>query len=53
MGIAATYLLVFVRMAIPTERSHLIEYGVVAVLPGWEKAMEEMEVGPMEAVLEA
>ena len=31
MGIAAAYLLVFVRMAIPTERSHLIEYGVVAV----------------------
>ena len=31
MGIVAAYLLVFVRMAIPTERSHLIEYGVVAV----------------------
>lgn len=32
LGIAAAYLLVFVRMAIPTERSHLVEYGVVAVL---------------------
>lgn len=31
LGIAATYLLVFVRMAIPTERSHLVEYGIVAV----------------------
>lgn len=31
LGIAATYLMVFVRMAIPEERTHLIEYGVVAV----------------------
>lgn len=31
VGIVAAYLLVFVRMSIPTERSHLIEYGVVAV----------------------
>ncbi len=31
LGIAAAYLLVFVRMAIPEERTHLIEYGVVAV----------------------
>ncbi len=31
LGVAAAYILVFVRMAIPTERSHLIEYGVVAV----------------------
>lgn len=31
VGIAAAYLLVLVRMAIPTERSHLIEYGVVAI----------------------
>ena len=31
LGIAAAYILVFVRMSIPTERSHLIEYGVVAV----------------------
>lgn len=32
LGIVAAYLLVFVRMAVPTERSHLVEYGVVAVL---------------------
>lgn len=32
LGVAAAYMLVFVRMAIPTERSHLVEYGVVAVL---------------------
>lgn len=31
LGVTAAYLLVFVRMAIPTERSHLIEYGVVAL----------------------
>lgn len=32
LGVAAAYLLVVVRMVIPTERSHLVEYGVVAVL---------------------
>ncbi len=31
LGVAAVYLLVFLRMALPEERSHLIEYGVVAV----------------------
>ena len=31
LGIVAAYLLVFARMAIPEERTHLIEYGVVAV----------------------
>ena len=31
LGIVAAYLMVFVRMAIPEERTHLIEYGVVAV----------------------
>ncbi len=31
LGVAATYLLVFVRMASTEERSHLIEYGVVGV----------------------
>ncbi len=31
LGISAAYILVFVRMSIPTERSHLIEYGVVAL----------------------
>lgn len=29
LGVLTSYLLVFVRMAIPTERSHMIEYGVV------------------------
>ncbi len=32
VGVAAAYLLVFTRMTVPTERSHLIEYGVVGVL---------------------
>ena len=32
LGIAAVYLMVFVRIALPEERTHLIEYGVVAVL---------------------
>lgn len=32
LGVAAVYVLVFARMAVPTERSHLIEYGVVALL---------------------
>ena len=31
LGIAAVYLLLFTRMSIPAERSHLIEYGVVAL----------------------
>ena len=31
LGIIAAYLLIIVRMAVPTERSHLVEYGVVAV----------------------
>ncbi len=31
LGIVTAYLLVFARMAIPEERTHLIEYGVVAV----------------------
>lgn len=32
IGIIAIYLLVFARMALPEERSHLIEYSVVALL---------------------
>ena len=32
LGVAAAYVLVFSRMAVPTERSHLVEYGVVALL---------------------
>ena len=31
VGVAAVYLMVFARMAVPEERSHLIEYSVVAV----------------------
>ncbi len=31
LGVAAVYLMVFIRMALPQERTHLIEYGVVAV----------------------
>ncbi len=32
LGVAAAYLMVFVRMTAVTERSHLVEYSVVAVL---------------------
>ena len=32
IGAATAYLLVFTRMTVPTERSHLIEYGIVGVL---------------------
>ena len=32
LGVAAAYFMVFVRMALPEERTHLIEYGVVARL---------------------
>ncbi len=31
-GVAAVYVMAFVRMAIPEERTHLVEYGVVAAL---------------------
>ena len=31
LGVAAAYLLILVRVSAPTERSHLVEYGVVAV----------------------
>lgn len=31
LGIAAAYVLAFVRMSIPEERTHLVEYGVVGV----------------------
>ncbi len=31
LGVAAVYLLVFVRMSVPAERTHLVEYGVLAV----------------------
>ena len=32
LGVTAAYWLVFARMAIPEERTHLIEYGVLSVL---------------------
>ena len=32
LGIAGAYLLVFIRMAVPEERTHLMEYTVVALL---------------------
>lgn len=53
LGVAAAYLLVFVRMTIPTERSHLIEYGVVAVFI-YEALMERASQGrrvPFPALL--
>lgn len=31
LGVAAVYLLMFVRMSLPEERTHLVEYGVVAL----------------------
>lgn len=53
LGVAAVYILVFVRMTIPTERSHLIEYGVVAVFT-YEALMERANQGrrvPVPALL--
>ena len=53
LGVAAAYLLVFARMAVPTERSHLIEYGVVAIV-FHEALRERAENGrrvPFPAVL--
>jgi len=32
LGVIACYLLVFVRITVPAERSHLMEYGVLALL---------------------
>ncbi|MDJ0923997.1 MAG: VanZ family protein [Acidimicrobiia bacterium] len=53
LGVAAVYLLVFVRMGIPEERTHLVEYGVLAVLI-YEALLERARNGrrvPMPAVL--
>lgn len=54
LGVAAAYLMVFVRMAIPAEeRTHLIEYGVVAVFIR-EALMERAKRGrrvPVPALL--
>lgn len=44
LGIAAAYILAFARTAIPTERSHLIEYGVVAILI-YEAMLERRATG--------
>ena len=32
LGVVAAYILVFVRISVPAERTHLIEYGVLALL---------------------
>lgn len=32
LGITAVYLLLFVRISLPAERTHLVEYGIVALL---------------------
>jgi len=32
IGVSAVYILMFVRMSIPEERTHLIEYSIVAIL---------------------
>lgn len=53
LGIVAAYLLVFARMAIPEERTHLIEYGVVAVFVNealTERASQGRDV-PVPALL--
>lgn len=53
LGVAAAYLLIFVRMAVPTERSHLVEYGVVAVFV-YEALLERTSQGrrvPVPGVL--
>lgn len=53
LGVATAYLLVFARMAVPTERSHLIEYGIVALLI-YEALLERVSQGrrvPVPAVL--
>ena len=54
LGVAAAYLMVFVRMGIPAaERTHLIEYGVVAVFI-YEALTERVSQGrrvPVPALL--
>lgn len=53
LGVAAAYLLVFVRMANPAERTHLIEYGVVSIL-AYEALAERARNGrqvPVPALL--
>ena len=48
IGVATAYLLVFTRMTVPTERSHLIEYGVVGILI-YEALTERSEPRPPRA----
>ncbi len=53
LGVAAVYLLVFVRLTAVTERSHLVEYSVVAVLI-YEALLERASQGrrvPVPALL--
>lgn len=53
LGVATVYLMVFVRMGIAEERTHLIEYGIVALLIHaalTERAMHNPHV-PAPAVL--
>ncbi len=58
LGVAAVYLMVFARMAIPEERTHLIEYSLVAVLV-YEALTERagqghhVPVAPLLAILAA
>ena len=53
LGVATAYYMVLVRMALPEERTHLIEYGVVALLI--HEALKERARGsrhvPVPAVL--
>lgn len=51
IGISAAYLLVFVRMAIPTERSHLIEYSILAIFI-YEALLERRHNGRKMPMLE-
>ena len=58
LGVAAAYFMVFVRMALPEERTHLIEYGVVALFIHEalkERARQErgVPVTPLIAILGA
>ena len=53
LGIVAVYLMVFVRIEIPMERTHIIEYGVVAVFIH-QALMERVSQGgrvPVPAIL--
>ena len=53
LGVATAYFMVFVRMANPAERTHLIEYGVVAVFI-YEALSERLSQGrrvPVPALL--